>query len=410
LCDHLKQNNIISPHQHGFLSGRSTQTQLLECVNSWSKSLDRGSYVDVLYIDISKAFDTISHAILFHKMHMYGIGGKFLRWVKSFLAERTQKVKVGCSFSAPADVLSGVPQGSVLGPILFLIYINDLPSVLSSSSIKIFADDSKIYFAFRNMDKLDIFTKDVQNVFGWVIKNGLKIAMEKCELLHLGRNNPSIELIVNNVVLPTCTVVRDLGVYVSDSLKFSYHISVVCNRAYQKTGQIFRAFMCREPQFLRGMFIKFVRPLVEFNSCIWSPHLLKDIELVESVQRRFTKRIPCLKNLSYGQRLKFLNLPTLEERRVRFDMLQTFKFIRGYVDIPVDDFFTFSETGLRGHEFKLQVPLCRTDVRKYSFPVRVVKCWNSLPSAVVNATSVNIFKSRLEKVNFTPFLRFKLQE
>jgi hypothetical protein len=315
VSEHLLDNRLISRQQHGFLAKRSVQTQLLECVNDWSKALDSGYSIDVIYIDVSKAFDTISHELLKQKLKKYGIGGKFYHWISDFLSNRTQKVRVASSFSNSANVISGVPQGSVLGPLLFLIFINDLPSVITYSSIKIFADDSKIYFKFNPDADYNMFCHDVRKVFGWIESNQLAVATNKCELLHLGNSNPHHEFTIKNVTIPSVVKVRDLGVFFTSDLKSSHHVSIICKRAYQQCGMIFRAFSCKSPIFLRAMYLTYVRPLLEANSCVWSPNQIKDIEKLDKIQRYFTRRISNFSGLTYSQRLVVLNLKTLESRR-----------------------------------------------------------------------------------------------
>ena len=139
-------------------------------------------------------------------------------------------------------------------------------------------------------------------------------------------------MIVDDVILSNSVIVKDLGVFMSSDLKFEHHISKICSKANQKTGILFRSFRCRRVGFLKAMFMSHVRSLLESNTCVWSPYLLGEISKIEKVQRRFTKRIPRLKNLSYKERLEFLKLDTLEKRRLIFDLVQTFKIVRGYDD------------------------------------------------------------------------------
>ena len=351
----------------------------------------------------------LSTPLLKQKLEKYGILGKFYDWISDFLSDRSQKAQVGNCFSEFADVLSGIPQGSVLGPLLFLIFINDLPSVVNFSNVKIFADDSKIYFLFnRNVD-YDMFVHDVRCVFGWIEANQLAVATEKCELFHLGPSNPRNELIIRNVRIPSVEEVRDLGVVLTSDLKSSYHVSVICKRAYQRSAMIFRAFSCKSPVFWRAMFVTYCRPLVESNSCVWSPNLAKDIDALEKVQRRFTKRISNFRGLSYAQRLSALKLTTLEQRRLIFDMIQVFKIVHNLDVLQFDDFCMYCNHGrTRGHSLKLTVPKCKSNVRLSSFAVGVVNCWNSLPEETVSAPTLSCFKSRLEKFDFSLFLKYKM--
>ena len=164
---HLSANNLITSSQHGFRSGRSTQTQVLECLNDWTQALDVDKSVDVIYLDISKAFDTVSHTKLCHKLRKYGFHGPVLKWIEDFLSERSQFVQVNNSRSDNARVKSGVPQGSVLGPVLFLIFINDIIDAVKYSCIKIFADDTKPYFCIDSIEAYNQLISDLRKLFEW---------------------------------------------------------------------------------------------------------------------------------------------------------------------------------------------------------------------------------------------------
>jgi hypothetical protein len=408
IVHHLDILGLISTHQHGFRKNRSTVSQLLECFNAWTSSLDAREAIDVFYLDISKAFDTVSHPKLLRKLELYGIKGKTLKWIKSFLTGRKQAVRVNGVLSDYSDVCSGVPQGSVLGPILFLIYINDLVDVCKFSSLKMFADDSKLYFKCEDDSDYLRLLGDVRRVFNWMEENQLKVAVEKCAVLHMGSQNPSRNYSAASQIIPTANFMRDLGVIVTDDLKFSMHCTSVAQKAFNMTNLFFRAFKCRDRDFLTSFFTIYIRPLVEYATPVWSPHLQKDILLIEKVQRKFTKRIPGFFNHSYANRRNELKLDTLELRRLHSDLIFCYKMINGLVDVNADDFVTMSHNShLRGHSQKLVVPKSRLDCRKYSFSNRVVPIWNALPQGVIESNTLSGFKQGISAVDFSKFLRFR---
>ena len=261
LSDHLRANNIITASQHGFLAKKSTETQLLECVNDWTGSLNRHENVDVFYMDISKAFDVVSHPKLLYKLKKYKITGKFFNWISAFLSTRTQCVNIGKFMSTEETVSSGVPQGSVLGPLLFLLYINDLPEVVKASTVKIFADDTKLYLSRPKDMTFDALYDDIERLLEWTAENQLGIAFHKCNMLHLGQNNPKANYIFEDCQIPAVQVVKDLGVFVSDNMKFDVHVSKICAKAHRMCGLIFKCFMCRDYDFLLSIFCTFVRPI-----------------------------------------------------------------------------------------------------------------------------------------------------
>ena len=185
LNEHLVNNNILSNHQFGFVSGRSTITQLIVTLNEWLYSLDNDSPIDAAYMDFRKAFDSVPHKRLLNKLKGYNVSGPILSWISSFLSERYQYVKINNSCSNKLKVTSGVPQGSVLGPTLFIYFINDLPNVVHNTSIKIFADDTKTYKNIKSKNDVNQLQNAINEMFAWTEKWLLKFNKDKCKILHL---------------------------------------------------------------------------------------------------------------------------------------------------------------------------------------------------------------------------------
>ncbi|MEM7106546.1 MAG: reverse transcriptase family protein [Bacteroidota bacterium] len=409
ISDFLLENNILSKHQHGFLSSKSTETQLLECVNDWTKHIDAKIGIDVFYLDISKAFDTVSHPKLCKKLEFYGIRGKFLSWIYDFLKGRTQRVKVDGILACESGVVSGVPQGSVLGPLLFLLYINDIVGVCKNSNVKLFADDSKVYFKCKDHSDYVRLHSDVESVLKWMDANQLSVAVEKCSVLHVGGSavNPSRSYQVNGIDIPPVNQIKDLGVKISSDLKFSSHCTELATKAFQRSNLFFKCFRCRDPSFLTAAFKTYIRPILEYSSTVWNPYLQKDIALIESVQRRFTKRIPGFSRNSYYEHLDFSNLDTLELRRLRADLCMCYKIVcKGLLDF--NEFFQLPNNryNLRCHSKKLFHCQYNLDCRKFFFSNSVVDAWNYLPEDVVSAIDLASFKSKLSKCDLSAFLKY----
>jgi hypothetical protein len=404
--DFLVLNNKISKFQHGFLAGRSTQTQLLVSCLEWNAALDSGMFVDVVYLDISKAFDTVSHPKLISKLSHMGIDGRMLNFIKAFLFSRSQCVKVGECVSDKVDISSGVPQGSVLGPILFLCYINDIVDVLNNACIQIFADDSKVYLGSKNVGEHVALCNDIKKNFEWASANQLKMSLEKCSILHLGNNNPKMAVSIDGFNLPTVEIVKDLGVFMSNDMKFSHHVHIIYCKAVQKSNLIYKSFISREIKFLVSMFKTYVRCIVENNTSVWSPYLLSDINKIERVQRKFTKRIPGFSNICYEERLNILCLTTLELRRLHFDLILVYKIINKLVDIDFDTFFQFSNSNTRGNSLKLFLPRTNKTFVQKAFSSRVIEPWNSLPDSLVLSPLFS-FKNGLKRINLNRFLKYK---
>ena len=189
LYEHLINNNILSQQQYGFVSGRSTITQLLVTLNEWLYNLDNDIQTDAAYMDFRKAFDSVPHKRLISKLKAYKIDGQILNWIISFLSDRTQYVKINNDCSSKLNVTSGVPQGSVLGPTLFIYFINDLPNVVNGTPIKIFADDTKLYHGIQDENNVKKLQDSIDAMFEWTQKWLLQFNKEKCKILHLGNKN-----------------------------------------------------------------------------------------------------------------------------------------------------------------------------------------------------------------------------
>jgi hypothetical protein len=263
-----------------------------------------------------------------------------------------------------------------------------------------------VYFKVKRSPDYDKFVYDVRKVFGWAHKNRLNVAMQKCEVLHLGHANPCRPLYIGNTLIDEARTVKDVGIMMSTTLRFTDHINYITKSAYQCSNLIFRGFITRESEFLVKLFTSFCRPKLEYNTCIWSPHHIGEITAVENVQRRFTKRINGMKDYTYAERLNRLGLKSLEYRRVVFDLCMTYSICNNLVELDFDEFFVRGQNRTRGHSMKLLMSFVNTDTRKFFFAHRVVPVWNSLPDEVVCAQSLMSFKKKLRGININQFLTF----
>ena len=263
LVDHMLNNKLYTDCQHGFRTHRSCITQLLQVMEDFSSLLDKGECIDTIYLDFKKAFDSVPHQRLLIKLQYYGITGKVLAWIRNFLQDRKQYVRVGDACSGSANVLSGIPQGSILGPILLTIFINDLPHNIESFC-KIFADDTKIYNTPKNHKTLQ---KDLDTLITWSDTWNLYFNTSKCKILHIGRDNPGNQYSMphNGVdtVLNKCINEKDLGVTFDENLKFDCHIHNVVNTANKMLGIIKQNFSNMDKHTLLNLYKGLVRPHLE---------------------------------------------------------------------------------------------------------------------------------------------------
>ena len=396
LLEHMTVNGLFADEQHGFVPGRSCTTQLLLAIEDWTEKLENGEPVDVIYLDFRKAFDSVPHQRLINKLRSYGLGQNLTSWIANFLTGRTQRVIVEGTYSEWTAVESGIPQGTVLGPILFVLFINDLPDSVRSSCL-LFADDAKIYTTVGECSGSNQIQHDLDELDKWANKWQMAFNSTKCKSLHLGNNNIKHQYSMCNTTLAQTTAERDLGVNIDDSLKFHKHTSAVVNKANQIMAVIRKSFEHLDRTTIPLLYKTLVRPHLEYGNAIWGPHFTLDQKAVERVQRRATRLIPSIRDLPYEERLRELDLPSLAYRRRRGDMIQTYKIINGIDRLDKSKLFTPSpSTTTRGHRNKLYHPHAHKQVRRHSFSFRVLPDWNSLPPKVIESDTLNAFKRQLD--------------
>ena len=403
----LFENDLISEHQYGFLPRRSTCSQLLDSFQDWILELSDKSSLDVIYLDYSKAFDAISHKKLLHKLSRYGFQYELLCWIECILQDRKQCVLIDGCQSEYRGVSSGVVQGSQIGPLLFIIFVNDIIDLTIKPSVcKLFADDVKLYskiqYPFTNS-----LTQTLQRIEEWSLKWQMRINPAKSSTMKLGKNKNDIIYSINCIQVPVVQSVQDLGLSYDSNLKFDDYIHKITTRAYQRIGLIFRGFTSGNRELLKRAFIVYVRPILEYCTCVWSPYSLKDIHKVENVQRYFTRRLFPYRSHSYKERLQLLNLEPLETRRLKYDLKMYFKIIHNLINIDPSKYFQFTpaDSKTRGHKYKLRKQVYGSSQFCNSFSNRAVDCWNSLPHELVSSGSIAAFSRALKQIELTKFIK-----
>ena len=358
IIDHMCHNELLSKCQHGFIPKRSCVTNLLATMDRWTEALDQGKSVDAVYLDFAKAFDSVPPQRLIRKVESYGIIGKVKSWIEHFLIGRRQRVSVNGAVSEWSSVTSGVPQGSVLGPVLFVIFINDLPEVLSSWC-EMYADDTKVSASVDTDSERQMLQMEIDRLVEWADVWQLRFNASKCKVIHFGRNNPEHRYTMrlhqseDRIMLEATTLEKDLGAQVDLELKFSSHIEMQVAKANKILGMIRRSYQFLDGESMRLLFTALVRPHLEFANVAWSPRFQKDKNLIEGVLRRATKLVPRLTNLPYGERLKQLRLPSMQYRRDRGDMIETYKYVHGMYDVR-SPLTSEEDSKTRGHSQKLK--------------------------------------------------------
>ena len=357
--------------------------------------MDSNAALDVIYLDFAKAFDTVPHRRLLAKLSSYGIRGKVLQWIESFLSNRTQQVVVNGTRSSTANVLSGIPQGTVLGPVLFIVFINDLPSILSNPC-KLYADDAKVWATVASNHDSSLLQQDLDRLQEWSDAWLLRFNVSKCKVMHLGQQTSPEEYRIGGTTLASTNLEKDLGVWVDPNLSFKDHVNKVTSLASSRLGILRRSFHFQDPSAFLPIYAAIIRSHLEYGLPAWHPTTLSDSHKLEAIQRRATKLIPSLKDLPYQERLRSLKLPTLAFRRLRGAMIYCYKITNNQ---NPNSLLTIAHprTNTRGHHLKLCKHRCRKEKYKQFFTNACVDAWNSLPSYVVSAPSVPAFEARLDK-------------
>ena len=398
---------LIYKMQHGFMRGKSTTTQLLEVYHDILEHVASGKEVDAIYLDLSKAFDKVPHNLLLKKLENSGIGGPLLAWFRSYLTDRQQRVVLHGVCSDWLPVTSGVPQGSILGPLLFLIYCNDVQNYIqANSTLALFADDSKLY---RSLDLPNAASKslqhDLDSLQKWSVDMKMVFNTTKCKVMHFSKKKLKTQTSykLNGQQLEQVTHISDLGITVSSDLSWFKHIENIAAKANKTLGLIKRISKGITDFSTRILlFCTLVRPKLEYASNVWSPRAVKHRSLIENVQRRATKFILNYpKEMTYRERLIATNLLPLEFRREIADLILLYKSKTGLIPMDVNNFLCSYEPGFRSRNYnKNNYYFLLKHKQQYfrnSFFVRSASLWNSLPADLKLCGSLNSFKVSIRK-------------
>lgn len=380
----LETNDKLSGQQHGFRSHRSCESQLTELTCDLSKEIDEGSEIDAVFLDFSKAFDKVDHTKLIHKLRLIGASEQVSHWVEALLHNRSQVVVVDGHASTPCKVTSGVPQGSVVGPILFLVYINDLPNSVVSTA-RLFADDTVIYNTTENRQTLQ---NDLEALEKWEIDWNMQFNPSKCEFVKFSRkkSHDNNTYLLHGIEIPRSDGVKYLGIKLENSLKWNKNTAYITNKAASRLGYIRRTIPHTLPHLRNKAFTSLVRPILEYSSTVWDGNLTKaQATKIESIQRkaaRIVNNIPRTDHTtSTTQLIKELEWQTLNSRRERrrLGFFRAMHFGEVATDIThfIDKHPHAAST--RKHSHQYLIPHCRTELYKKSFFVSTAKLWNNLP-------------------------------
>jgi hypothetical protein len=382
-------------------------TQLLEHYDNIVSALCDGFNVDVIYLDFAKAFDKVDHNILLQKVHNSGIRGKLFQWISVFLKGRTQSVIVNGQYSEPKPVISGVPQGTVLGPILFIIMANDLSKHCMHTTISCFADDTRVVARIKNAQHVENIQIDLNIIYDWAKDNNMMFNEQKFEMLRYGKDKKLIDetsyISSSGLNIQCPHDLRDLGVRMQDDCSFDEHIARVETNGRKWCSWVLRTFKTRKKDVLLILWKQLILPRIEYCSPVWLPYLRKDLERLEGIQRSFTARIEGLSEMNYHERLVELKMYSMQRRFERFTIICVWKILQGItVNVNYNIKATYNaRTGLQCQIITPKRKGAQTYYTKHfeSFCVRGPRLFNRMPPDIRNFAerSVVKFKRELDK-------------
>ena len=415
IVTHMEDNYLMNKTQHGFRQGLSTVTQILTYYDSILSILEEGFNVDSVYLDFAKAFDKVDHTILLKKVESLGITGKILGWIKTFLTNRKQQVRVEDILSPKEEVKSGVPQGSVLGPLLFLIMMLDITEDIKHSLLGSYADDTRLWRCINGRQDQRLLQEDLNSLYKWADSNNMEFNGKKFEVITFGKESRRNYKSPDGKQINRKETLKDLGIHMSSTCDFKDHIDAAVKATQKMSSWVLRTFRSRGKLVMRTLLTSIIIPKIEYGSILWSPTNGSQINLIENVQRRFTSRVEDFQsfneeldmpicNVNYWDRLKDLKLYSLERRRERFIILYIYRFIIGLVKIQC--FEVYVERGIKvKRKFKQTAPATVRKLRQSSFFYRGPQLYCLLPEdlrqweeiATPDKTHVMSFKAKLDK-------------
>jgi hypothetical protein len=402
ITKHMEKNNLLHPEQHGFRRQRSCETQLIGLVDELTQELENGHQTDVIALDFSKAFDKVNHSLLVHKLKRYGITGAINTWIASFLSNRQQSVIVDDTVSKPIPVESGVPQGSVLGPALFLAYIDDLPDTVQSKT-RLFADDTACSSTIKGRADQEQLQRDLDALTVWESRWSMAFHPKKCQVLHVKgkKKETPFHYNLHGETLQSTPQLKYLGVTLTDDLRWKTHITDISKKANNTLGFLRRNIKTVNKRIKEHAYRAFVRPLLEYSSSVWDPYYQDDIDALEKIQNRAARWVTSRyrRTSHISEIIDTLQWPSLQARREKTRLETLFKFDKGLINIesqhlPVkkpQDVVKVTTRSSHSEEYE-DTTHPRLYRQKAFFP-RTIVSWNKLPQRAVTATTLDLFRA-----------------
>ena len=336
------------------------------------------------------------------KLHHYGVRGHLHDWIASFLLGRSQQVVLDGQASSASTVSSGVPQGTVLGPLLFLLFINDLPSSVTSTT-RLFADDCLLYRRIKSPEDQVTLQKDLNSLQQWEDQWLMAFNPDKCEVLRVtNKRSPlAADYTIHGQVLNITDSAKYLGLNIHKSLTWDDHVGKITKKANSTLAFLSRNISRCPTNIKAQCYTTLVRPTVEYASSVWNPAKKETINKIEAVQRRAARFATgdYQRTSSVTSMLRQLQWQSLQSRRETAQMTMMYRIVYHLVDIPADQYLHPSSLRTRGHQLRFLVPHTRTTVYRTAFFPQAIRLWNQLPACVVGANTLDSFKAQLSRAN-----------
>ena len=410
LYQYLNDNQFLSSCQSGFRSLHSTLTALLEATNSWSVNIDNGFLNGVVFIDLKKAFDTIDHEIILRKLSYFGADQATAKWFQSYLSNRTQRCNVNGNLSTASTVTCGVPQGSILGPLLFLMYINDLPNCLRVAAPRMFADDTSITLSAKTVADLKLaVTSELNNLTCWLRANKLSLNVAKTELMIIGSRQrlntqcEEINISIDDRTITRVDHVKSLGLTIDAQLSWSKHVDEISKKVSSAIGALKRVRPFIPTDVAVQIYNALILPHFDYCSPVWDGMSGCLSDKLQKLQNRAAREITQSPfDTSSNLLLAMLSWEKLSLRRKKQKALIMYKTLNELAPDYLQCLFTerhVNDYNLRNLEGKLSLPKPNTNYLKRSFCYSGACLWNNLPQDLKSVCSIGQFKRGIKKVS-----------
>jgi hypothetical protein len=402
----IEKLELLYCYQFGFRKKHSTELALIHLINKVATSIDENKLTAGVFLDLSKAFDTISHEILFYKLEHYGFRGIALSWIKSYFKNRKHFVQFGKIKSSEAITRCGVPQGSILGPLFFILYINDIPNSVRSVELLLFADDTSIYYSHNDPNVLARVMNDaLQNVDQWMRANKLSINTDKTNYVifksRQKKITSDISLTFEGISLARKQQVKFLGIYLDENLSWKSHINHVCKKISKSIGIIFRARLHLSPETKLLLYYTLIYPYLNYCNIIWSSTYISHLNRIFLLQKRAVRILTNSDFLAHTaplfQRLKILDI-------YKINSFFTGKFMYFYYKQLLPP--TFLHLFIKSNEVHsyntrnakmYRTHSCKTTTKQHTILFNGPKLWNSLPENIKQAETFGCFRNGMKK-------------